>query len=67
MRAGTNAAAGIASADAVGTALWPGKTIAGPVIRGSAWTGASVVSGFRAPVRQYKRPTQGFVIDPLWN
>jgi hypothetical protein len=67
VRAGTNAAAGTASAAAVGTALRSGKTIAGPVIRGSAWAGASVVSGFRTPVRQHKRPTQGFVIDPLWN
>src|SRR5208283_3320397 len=67
VRAGTNAAAGTASAAAVGTALRSGKTIADPVIRGSAWTGASVVSGFRTPVRQHKRPTQGFLMDPLWN
>ena len=60
VRAGTNAAA-------VGTALRSGKTIAGPVLRGSAWTGASVVSGFSTPVRQHNRPTHGFVIDPLWN
>ena len=67
VRAGTNAAAGTASGAAVGTTLRSGKTIAGPVLRGSAWTGASVVSGFRTPIRQPKRPTQGFLIDPLWN
>ena len=67
VRAGTNAAAGTASGIAVETTLRSGKAIAGPVIRGSAWTGASVVSGFRTPIRQPKRPTQGFSIDPLWN
>jgi len=67
VRAGTNAAARTVSGAAVGTTLRSGKTVAGPVLRGSAWTGASVVSGFRTPVRQHKRPTQGFVIDPLWN
>ncbi len=67
VRAGTNAAAGTASGTAVGTTLRSGKTVAGPVLRGSAWTGASVVSGFRTPIGQHKRPTQGFLMDPLWN
>ena len=67
VRAGTNAAAGTASGAAVGTTLRSGKTVAAPVLSGSAWTGASVVSGFRTPIGQHKRPTQGFLMDPLWN
>ena len=67
VRAGTNAAAGTASGAAVGTTLRSGKTVAAPVLRGSAWTGASVVSGFRTPIGQHKRPTQGFLMDPFWN
>ncbi len=67
VRAATNAAAGTASGAAVGTTLRSGKTVAGPVLRGSAWTGASVVSGFRTPIGQHKCPTQGFLMDPLWN
>ncbi len=67
LQAGTNAAAGTASGAGVGTTLRSNKTIAAPVIGGSAWTGASVVSGFRTPIGQHKRPTQGFLMDPLWN
>ena len=67
VRAGTSAAVGAESGVAVGTTPRSSKTITGPVVRGSAWTGASVVSGFRTPIRQPKRPTQGFSIDPLWN
>jgi len=67
VRAGTNAAGGTATGAGVGTTLRLNKTIAAPVIRGSAWTGASVVSGFRTPVRQHNLPTQRFMIDPLWN
>jgi len=67
VRPGTNAAAGTASGAAVGTTLRSGKTVAAPVLRRSAWTGASVVSGFRTPIRQLKRPMQGFLMDPLWN
>ena len=67
VRAGTSAAAGTASGAAVGTTLRSGKTIAGPVLHGSAWTGASVVTGFHTPIHQHKRPTQGFLMDPLRN
>ena len=62
-----DAEAGTASGAAGGTTLRSGRKIAGPVLRGSAWTGASVVSGSRTPIRQHKRPTQGFLMDPLWN
>ena len=64
--AGTNAEAGTMSG-AVGTTPRSGKTITAPVLHGPAWTGASVVSGFRTPVRQHKRPTHGFFIDSLSN
>jgi len=67
VRTGTSAAVGTASGAAVGTTLRSGTKIAGPVFRGSTWTGASVVSGSRTPIRQHKRPTQGFLMDPLWN
>ena len=64
VRAGTNAVAGTASGAAVGTISRSGKTIAGPVLRGSAWTGASVVSGFRTPIRQHKRPNARVLDGP---
>ena len=67
VRAGTDAAAGTATGAGVGTTLRLNKTIAAPAIRGSAWTGASVVSGFRTLIRQHNCPTQRFMIDPLWN
>ena len=63
VRAGTNGAAGTAS----GTTLRSGQTTAGPVVRGSAWTGAADISRFRTPVPQHKRSTHGFSIDLLGN
>ncbi len=42
-----------------------GQVVAGPVIRGSISTGASVVPGFRTPIRKHARPEQGSLIDLL--
>ena len=65
--AGSNVDARRQSGAAVGATLQSGKKIGSPVLGGSAWIGASVVSRFRIPPRQFKQLAQGALNDFLWN